>query len=75
MENKIKAVSVVTAQGASTHYVGDNNVDSIEQENVLIDGNPYMHYVGRDKEGIAVFKISATAPVEVIYQKTSDNAK
>lgn len=68
---KIVSVTVVTQQGVSSHWVGNDNVHSILEEDLLIDGNPYMHYVGRDISGHMLFKISGIAPVEVGYQSVT----
>lgn len=68
MSDKIKSVCVVTQCGASCHYIGANSVHSIQQEDMHIQGDPFMHYVGRDEKGRIVFKISGLAPVEVIYE-------
>lgn len=70
MDNKITSISVVTQAGASSHSVGFDDVHSITEEDFLIQGDPYMHYVGRDISGRILFKISGLAPVQVIYSKS-----
>ncbi len=77
MENKekIKSITVVTQQGTSSHWVGNDGVHEIKEENVFIQGDPFLHYIGRDKDKMILFKINALCPVEVIYFKTSDNGE
>lgn len=64
---KIKRISIITAQGASTHEVGRDNVDSIKKMPLTIDGDPIQHYCGFDSENNMLFSISAIAPCEIFY--------
>ena len=50
--------------------LGMYEVESIQQESVLITGDPYDHYVGRDKRHNEVFRINCLVPCEVIYLPT-----
>lgn len=68
-QEQIKCITVVTRQGVSSHCVGNDEVHEIREENVLIQGDPYLFYVGRDKEGRVLFKINGLCPVEVIYSR------
>lgn len=67
MSEKIKVVTIVTQQGVSSHWVGNDNVHEIAEEDIHIQGDPFKHFVGRDIHGQMLFKINALCPVEVIY--------
>lgn len=67
MSEKIRAVTVVTQQGVSIHFVGSAQVHEINEEDIYIQGDPFKHFVGRDGSGKMLFKINALCPVEVLY--------
>lgn len=64
---KIQRVSIVTAQGASTHTVGMGSVESITVDPIRINGDPFEHYCCYDKDNKLLVAINCTAPCEIIY--------
>ncbi len=71
---RIKAVTILTAQGVNTYRVDFKTigterytVDKITKEARHINGDPYDHYCIYDTEGELRTTINCLAPCEVEY--------
>ena len=75
MMEKIKAVYCVTEQGASGMILRADGIEDIKIENILIDGDPFQHYVGRDKDGNMLRSIRMLCPCDIYYEAESIHPK
>lgn len=67
----ISSLTIVTAVGVKTHevsgMVGENQIATIKKEMLFITGDPYDHYIGRNKDGEMVFSVNCLVPCEIEY--------
>ncbi len=68
----IKKIAVVTALGAEIYEVGFKSVDKIYMADVCINGDPFSHYCGYDKNGFLLFTINQCCPCVVDYLNEGD---
>ncbi len=68
--NTIQSIMVMSERGCEfTATAGFDGCEKIAEENVHIEGDPFMHYIGRDKHGLKLFKVSGKCNVIVNYYK------
>ena len=69
---EIRRIVIATAQGVDQYYLGqhyksETYVATIKQEDLYYNGDPFSHFVGRDKSGDVLFAINCLVPCIIEY--------
>lgn len=67
---KISCLTIATGQGVKIYPVEpekSGSIASIKEEDVLFNGDPYTHYIGRDKDGCEILRVNILVPVVIDY--------
>lgn len=68
----IQEISIITTVGAKTYRIGDfiygQMVAEIVQTDLLFQGDPFDHYVGRSEDGATLFTVNCLTPCVVEYK-------
>jgi len=72
MKETIACLSIVTASGAKVYRVGSTDfngetIHKIALESLYFTGDPFDHYVGRNKKGAMIFSVNCLCPCDVEY--------
>ena len=66
MKKPISKISIVCGQGAETYEPNRDGIIKIEVEIIQIaEDNRHTYYIGRDKDGDEILRISANTPIVV----------